>query len=600
MSATRQALISAGANLGDRFATLCRATARLRQVDGISRVEAGSVFETEPVGVTDQPEFLNLVLAVETTLAPEALLHALQDLEDEFGRVRETRWGPRTLDLDLLVYEGETRSTPELTLPHPRLFERAFVTVPLGEVLGWPRFQGASWDGLRSAVAQARPGGQSVRRRANAVVADAVEALEFLRALKQRGVHPGLDRMRVFAAALGNPELKVPVIHIAGTNGKGSVAAMLESVLRGAGWRTGLYTSPHLIRFGERIQIDRSPLPFEELVAYARELKPVVEALASREGAEAQPSYFEFMTGLAFLHFARRGCDVVIAETGMGGLLDATNIVSPELSVITSIGHDHAAFLGDSLESIATHKAGIIKPGRPVVIGRLPAEAERVMRVTAGARGSVLRAISEEFGSDIARYPSTNLLGEYQRVNAATATLAARSLDHRWRLTEPGIAAALQSVAWPARWQQLQVGGRSVVIDTSHNSEGASVLDRALAELVRTTGRRPVVVTGVLGADRAGPILETVCRHAEAVHLVIPRQSRACGYAELEALIPTGFRGAVTRDRLQVVIPSRGQCLPSVPADRPVVFTGSIYLAGEVLARLDPTRGPVEPELQDF
>src|SRR5581483_7211183 len=153
---------------------------------------------------------------------------------------------------------------------------------------------------------------------------------DYLLGLKATGPKFGLDRMRGFAEALGHPERAVPVIHIAGTNGKGSVAAMLESILRTAGWRTGLYTSPHLVRLGERVQVDRQPLSNDEIARYVRELRPQVEKQVAQSGADARPSYFEFMTGLALVHFVRSKCEIAIVETGMGGRLDATNIVVPE------------------------------------------------------------------------------------------------------------------------------------------------------------------------------------------------------------------------------------------------------------------------------
>lgn len=152
MSEARQAFIGMGANLGDRAVTLRAAVDRLRTTPGIEHVEESPVYETDPVGVTDQPKFLNQVVGVETTLSPEALLHVLQDIEQAFGRVRTVRWGPRTLDLDLLAYEGETRATETLMLPHPRMFERAFVTIPLRDVLGRAQFHRPGWDALRAKI----------------------------------------------------------------------------------------------------------------------------------------------------------------------------------------------------------------------------------------------------------------------------------------------------------------------------------------------------------------------------------------------------------------------------------------------------------------
>lgn len=420
------------------------------------------------------------------------------------------------------------------------------------------------------------------------------ETLTFLAGLKQRGVQLGLERMRRLVEQLGDPHLRVPAIHVAGTNGKGSVAAMIEGMLRDAGWRTGLYTSPHLVRFGERIQVNRVPLSSEELAAAVDALRPVVDSEPS-----SSPSYFEFMTALAFRQFARSACDVAVIEVGMGGRLDATNVVQPEVSVITSIGRDHIEFLGDTLEAIAAEKGGIIKPGRPVVIGRLPKAAEDVVRSQAARTGARVASVVEAFGDDPDAYPVTNLAGEYQRVNAATAVLAGRELGRRWRLEEHQMRSALTHVDWPGRWQAMRVGDRTVVVDASHNEEGARSLAANLAKLREEWGEAPVVIVGVLGKDRARPLLEVIARHAAEIHLVVPRQRRASTHEELAALVPASFGGAVLRREVADVFPKPGVC--NVGGGRvPVVVTGSIYLAGEVLAALDPSRGPLEPELQDF
>ena len=415
----------------------------------------------------------------------------------------------------------------------------------------------------------------------------------YLFGLKPVGAKFGVDRMAPLAAALGHPERTVPLVHVAGTNGKGSVAAMLEAILRAAGWRTGLYTSPHLVKLGERVQVDRQILTEEEIVAYVRELQPLAERL-TKNNPDDRPSFFEFMTAMAFLQFSRKHCDIGVVEVGLGGRLDATNIVTPEVSVITSIALDHCELLGDDLAKIAAEKAGIIKPGRPVIMGRMPAEAERVIRTLAAERSAPLIAVAEEFGDDLSRYPNTNLEGDYQRWNAATATLVARILPPKWRLTPEVIIRGLQQVDWPGRWQRIQVGGRRMILDASHNPEGAQVLESNLARLVAETGRRPIVITGVLGAARARPLIETICRHAAEIHLVVPNQPRACSHAELEALMPDAFYGPVRRARVEELFPSPGHCTAGGPDDI-VVVTGSIYLLGEVMERLENRRDALSP-----
>jgi dihydrofolate synthase/folylpolyglutamate synthase len=422
---------------------------------------------------------------------------------------------------------------------------------------------------------------------------------DYLFGLKAGGVKFGIDRMRLFAAALGHPERAVPCVHVAGTNGKGSVSAMLEAILRAAGRRTGLYTSPHLVRLGERVQVDRRLLTEAEICAYVDELRPVAAALAAAGGPEDRPSFFEFMTGMAFLQFARQRCDVSLIEVGMGGRLDATNVVDPLVGAITSIGLDHCEFLGDTEAQIAAEKAGIIKPGRPVVIGRMPAAAEAVIRAIAAARQAPVVSVAAEYGDDLAAYPPTNLEGDYQRWNAATAALVARALPADWGVGEAAIAAGLLQVDWPGRWQRVRLGGRLAVLDASHNPEGAGVLESNLRRLIAETGRPPVAITGALGGVRARALLDVLCRHVRELHLTVPRQARACSYEELEALIPPGFTGRVVRATVEGLFPEPGACTAGGPDDS-VLVTGSIYLLGEVLARLEPQRGPSEGRLQDF
>jgi dihydrofolate synthase/folylpolyglutamate synthase len=377
---------------------------------------------------------------------------------------------------------------------------------------------------------------------------------------------------------------------------------MLAAILRAAGKRAGMYTSPHLVRLGERVQVDGVPLSEAEIMAYVAELEPKAAELERVMPGEA-PSFFEFMTAMAFLQFARRRCDAAVIEVGLGGRLDATNIVLPEVSVITSIGLDHCELLGDTVEKIAAEKAGIIKPGVPVVMGRLPAGAEAVVRAIAAGRGAPLHSVREEFGEDFSFYPSAALEGDYQRFNAATATLAARVVAGRFGLTEAHIAAGLADVTWPGRWQRSRLDdGRLIVLDASHNPEGAEVLEGLLGRLVAQTGRAPVVVTGVLGVARAKPLLETVARHAREIHLARPQQSRASSFEELEALVPQEFfarGGRLARGAVDTLFPRAGVCAAGGPDDV-IVVTGSIYLLGEVLTRLEPERGRGEQRLQDF
>jgi dihydrofolate synthase / folylpolyglutamate synthase len=436
---------------------------------------------------------------------------------------------------------------------------------------------------------------------------------DYLFSLKAGGVKFGIDRMARLAEALGHPERLYPVVHVAGTNGKGSVSALLESIFRHAGWRTGLYTSPHLVKLGERVQVDRRILTEGEIVAYTAELRPVAEKLALA-GPDEHPSFFEFMTAMAFLQFARKRVDVAVVEVGLGGRLDATNVVLPEVAVISSIGLDHLEQLGDNVAKIAREKAGIIKPGRPLVLGRVPAEAEQAIREIARARGAPVHSVRETYGEDLANYPRCALAGDYQRWNAATATLTARVFARGWNAAsgrvqsasgrhappdEANIARGLAAASWPGRWQETTLGGRRLILDASHNPEGAQVLENNLHKLVAATGRAPIIVTGVLGEFRARALLDVVCRYGREVHLLPPHIERASTHEQLESYAPPEHRAKLHRATLEQVFPDACTCALGGPDDT-IVVTGSIYLLGEILARIEPGRGAGEARLQDF
>lgn len=429
-------------------------------------------------------------------------------------------------------------------------------------------------------------------------LADYSAVQDYLFALKAHGVKFGIDRMRLLSAALGNPERSFPVIHLAGTNGKGSTAAMLDAILRAAGRRVGLYTSPHLVRLGERVQVDREILSEAEIVAFTRELLPIAARLGA-EDPDNHPSFFEFMTAMAFLQFARRSCDVAVAEVGLGGELDATNIVQPTVTAITSIGFDHCEVLGYTHAEIARAKAGILKSGVPVVIGRMPEEAEKVVRARAAELGCPLTSVREVFGNDLANYPATNLEGDCQRWNAATATLIVRALPSEWNVGAEAVSRGLGAASWPARWQRFRLGRRTLILDASHNPEGAETLGVNLARLVGEIGHRPIIVVGALGAARAGALMEVVARFARDIHLAVPHQARACSHQTLRQFIPTDFEGNVY-DASVADLLSPESLARLGGEDETIVVTGSIYLAGEVMAQLQPERGPGEGRLQDF
>ena len=416
--------------------------------------------------------------------------------------------------------------------------------------------------------------------------ANKVKAAErHLFSLRNRGSKFGVERMAALVRLLNHPEKDFPVVHVAGTNGKGSFCAMLEAVLRRSGFKVGMLTSPHLVRLGERIQINRLETDDREITRLVEELKPLSEQLAL-VGAEYQPSFFELITAMGFLTFSREKVDVAVVETGLGGRLDATNVVNPILSVITSVGFDHVEQLGCDLASIAMEKAGIIKQDVPVVIGRMPEEAKEAIRKVAKERRSEIIEVESFFPRVPQDLPVTSLDGNFQRWNAATTVVASQALGDAFGLNQAFVRESLLEVEWAGRWQKVRFGGRQIILDATHNEEGARALGDNLASLIEETKLKPWIVVGTLGEDRAIPLMNTVAKWARGISLVLPGQPRACSFEVLEKAIPSNFSGSVQRDRLEELFPENGQGVLGKPNDI-ILVTGSIYLIGEVLARIN-------------
>lgn len=347
-----------------------------------------------------------------------------------------------------------------------------------------------------------------------------MSALESL--LRRQPAHRirwGLDRTFAMLAGLGDPHLAGEVVHVAGTNGKGSTAAMVEAALRSAGRLTGLYTSPHLHRFEERIRIGGVPAPRELLEACAADVLP----LAAREDA----TFFEAATVLAFEAFRQAGCEVLSVEVGLGGRLDATNVVRPRVTAISSIDRDHSEYLGDTLQAIAAEKAGILKPGVPAVIGPLPADARTVVEARAREVGARLHVFGDDFEArDVSvrlegtsfTYASSGwadglrlrvpLTGFHQARNAALAVRCLECFDSG--VDASTLASGIGGLVWPGRFEYCETPEGSWIFDIAHNAEAA----HHLAELIRTlpVPRPLVLLLAVLGdkswAEMLGPLLE--------------------------------------------------------------------------------------------
>ncbi len=425
------------------------------------------------------------------------------------------------------------------------------------------------------------------------------QARDFLFSLRNKGSTYGIDRMDAFVRALGRPDKDYPIIHIAGTNGKGSTAAMLESQFRSAGYRTGLFTSPHLLFLGERIQIDRVPLNEDTITELTAELNLQAGALAGDDW-EKHPTFFEFMTAMAMVCFSKHAADVGIFETGLGGRKDATNVVDPLLSVITSIGLDHTHILGETVEKIAGEKAGIIKPARPVVLGRVPRPAREVICRIARERGAEVFSVEDQFGDAVENYPTTNLHGTFQRWNAATAVTVCQVVEERFSGLAAGRTEALHRVDWPGRWQKIPLPcGRNLILDATHNSEGCYFLEENLALLRRELGYKPWIVAGTLGNFRARFLVPVVQRHARGLYLLEPRQPRTATFSMMRHWLKTNPEISVVDANLEELFPEENTCSIGRPGET-IVVTGSIYLLGEVLERLAGQESGIGAALQDL
>ncbi|MGF1530735.1 MAG: bifunctional folylpolyglutamate synthase/dihydrofolate synthase [Puniceicoccaceae bacterium] len=412
------------------------------------------------------------------------------------------------------------------------------------------------------------------------------ELLAFLYQLRNRGSKYGLERMERFASVLGHPERKLHCIHIAGTNGKGSTAAMLRSILSAAGLRVGLFTSPHLVYLGERIEISGEALPPEKLFAGLSTLRRVAQQIAP-EGHPEHPSFFEYLTALAFTTFASEQVDIAILETGLGGRLDATNIVSPLLTAITSISLDHTEILGSTLTDIAREKAGIIKPRVPVVIGKLPPEAEQTIRQIAARQDSPVHSIREIFGDGDLQYPATNLYGDFQRRNAAIASLLAQLLPPPLAISRETIDLGLRQVRWPARWEHRKTPWGELILDASHNREGCEALAENLSRLSESLQQPVPVALGSISLTRAQDLVASVLPYASDLILLAPNHPTAVLPSTLRELVPLGFKGSISTPTL-ADFPASLRHFPQVP----VVLTGSIYLIGQILELLPPPSQP--------
>ena len=384
-------------------------------------------------------------------------------------------------------------------------------------------------------------------------------------------MRPGLDAIRALCAALGNPQDRIKAIHVAGTNGKGAVCALLSAALEG-GRVVGRYTSPHLVRLNERFVIDGRPVSDEKLEEFA---KVVNDALCSAQRGQSlwEVTFFEALTAMAFRVFADAGTDFAILECGLGGRLDATNVCLPELCVITRIGLDHCDWLGDTVEKVAAEKAGIIKPGVPVVLGENGESVRTVVSSCARAAGAPF-FYAPDLASGGEMPADLPLGGAFNRENAVTALAALRVLASAGRIPVPNPADCFSGVVWPGRFQL--VGG--CIVDGAHNPPAAVALAASLES--EFPGRRLPLVAGFCGDKDVDAVLRLLAPHVLRGFAVRTCNPRSLSAEETAALM----RGAGIAAR---PCGSLAEALrEAAAASTPVLVCGSLFLAGEALVEL--------------
>lgn len=403
------------------------------------------------------------------------------------------------------------------------------------------------------------------------------QAIKFLYDLQLFGTKLGLENTFRLAELSDNPQNNLRFIHVAGTNGKGSTCAMLESIYRTAGLRVGLFISPHLVAFGERIQVNRQLISEADIIR----LVEVMKSLLANFPDDSHPTFFEVVTVMALRYFAEQKCDLVIWEAGLGGRLDATNIVTPLVSVITNIQFDHQAWLGDTLARIAGEKAGIIKPHVPVITAVDDPEAFRILFDTARQNDSSFSLVTWAQ----AEYPPLHglalpLLGEHQRLNAAVAVHAVKALQKEIPVSDETVRTGLVNVQWPGRLQLVErANGQKLLLDGAHNIGGAESLRVALKTYFAS--QHPTLVLGILRDKDCGKICEILAPLTGRILLVPVNSQRSASPEELAAAC------RVANPKAEIVeVDSLKKALALADHDPFVVIAGSLYLIGEAMELL--------------
>lgn len=430
------------------------------------------------------------------------------------------------------------------------------------------------------------------------------EAISYLEGLKIFGIRLGLTRIKRLLELLGRPQDRYRTVHVTGTNGKGSVSAMVEGALRRSGIHTGFYSSPHLVSYTERIRVDGQAISEQDFAEGMTVIRAKIEEMLA-EGSEC-PTQFEVLTALGFYYFAKCQVEYAVIEVGLGGTLDSTNVITPEVSVITNVTMEHADKLGGTLQSIAENKAGIIKDGVPVVTAA-KGEPLAVIRAVAEEKNADIFVAGEDFSSKfiscdgraqqlefssellgIDRYAyELHLLGVHQVENSAVALMTIRLLHNiDERITMDTVREALRLVSWPARFERLDLGNQTVIVDGAHNPAGMRALRSSLDEIFPAKER--VLLLGILKDKDIDAMLRILLRPNDTVVVTVPQSERADSAADLLRRVAPTVQHV---EAFEVNEEALDRALELANGEKLLVIAGSLYLVGGVREMLLKRKG---------
>ena len=410
----------------------------------------------------------------------------------------------------------------------------------------------------------------------------AEEAIKYIENYTWSTTKLGLERTRALLSALGDPQKKLKFVHVTGSNGKGSTCAILDSILRAAGYKTGLYTSPYLVRFNERIKVNGRDISDDSLAQITSQVRIFADAM------EDHPSQFELVTAIAMEYFYEMGCDIVVLEVGMGGALDSTNAIdAPEVAVFTNIGLEHTEYLGDTIEKIAATKGGIIKPGCNCVVYDGDSAATDTLREMCNVKGVPMTVVSFSKITPVSHslkgqeliwnnMPlSLPLLGEHQLHNLSVALEVINVLVKRgWNIDDIAVRIGVSSVIWPARFQVLSEDPL-FILDGGHNPQCAEAMAKILDDYL--PGTKVTFLMGVLADKDYGSMLDSVCPHAARFVCVTPMSPRALDGEKLAEIIrERGFEAISCGDIADAIEETKKYA-------EPIVAFGSLYMSGAIL-----------------